>query len=117
VSVFRAVFQGDDQKEKIMLAEFSLFPLDQTHLSGEVAKVVEALEEAGLEYRLGPMGTSIEGDWDELMGAIKACHQAVADHHARVITTITIDDHREGEHHLDEMITSVEESLGRPAKH
>lgn len=100
-----------------MLAEFSIFPLDETHLSGDVAKVVEVLEDAGLEYRLGPMGTSVEGEWDDVMGAVKACHRAVAGNHSRVITTITIDDRREGEHHLDEMIASVEQSLGRPAKH
>jgi uncharacterized protein (TIGR00106 family) len=100
-----------------MLAEFSIFPLDETHLSGDVAKVIEALEGAGLEYRLGPMGTSVEGDWDDVMAAVKTCHEAVAETHSRVITTITIDDRREGEHHLDEMVASVEQSLGHPAKH
>ena len=61
--------------------------------------------------------TSVEGDWEQVMGAIKACHQALAGKHARVITTITIDDRKHGEHHLDEMIQSVERSLGHAAKH
>lgn len=100
-----------------MLAEISIFPLDEPHLSGDVAKVIEALESTGLEYRLGAMGTSVEGEWDDVMAAFKICHQAVAGNHARVITTITIDDRREGEHHLDEMIASVEKSLGHPTKH
>ena len=100
-----------------MLAEISLFSLDQTYLRGEVAKVVQALEKAGLEYRVESRGISIEGDWDEVMAAIKACHQAVAEDHNQVIMTITIDDCRERKHFLDEMIASVDQSLGRPAKY
>ena len=95
-----------------MLVEFSIFPMDETHMSKDVARVIKVLEQAGLEYRLGPMGTSIEGDWDDVMNAVKACHRAVAENHERVITTITIDDRPKGGHHLDEMITSVEQSLG-----
>jgi uncharacterized protein (TIGR00106 family) len=100
-----------------MLAEFSIFPLDETHLTRDVARVVDALEQTGVEYRLGPMGTSVEGNFDQVMAAIKTCHQAVADGHARVITTITIDDRKQGAHHLDEMISRVEKSLGHAAKH
>ncbi len=100
-----------------MLAEFSIIPLDETHLSRDVARVVEALEQSQVEYRLGPMSTSLEGDWDQVLDAIRAAHQAVAENHARVITTITIDDRRDGQHHLDEMIARVEQALGRTVKH
>jgi hypothetical protein len=36
--------------------------------------------------------------------------------HSRVITTITIDDRTEPQHHLDEIVPVVERRLGRKAK-
>ena len=100
-----------------MLAEFSIVPTDELHMSRDVARVVEVLEGSGVDYRLGPMGTSLEGDWDSVMTAIKACHQAVTNGHGRVITTITIDDRMDSTHRLDEMVWSVEQALGHAAKH
>jgi uncharacterized protein (TIGR00106 family) len=100
-----------------MLAEFTIYPMDGTHMSRDVARVVEILETAGVEYRLGPLATAIEGDWDQVMNAIRHCHAAMREHHPRVITTITIDDRKDQPHHLDEMISVVEAHLGHAAKH
>ena len=88
-----------------MIAEFAVFPLDGDHMSEDVAKVIKTLEAAGLDYRLGPMGTCVEG------------HQAVAAGHGRVITTIVIDDRKDQLHSLSEMITRVEQQLGQQVKH
>jgi uncharacterized protein (TIGR00106 family) len=100
-----------------MLAEFSIYPLQTEHMSKDVAKVIETLEGAGLKYQLGPMSTAVEGNWEEVLGAIRACHQAVAREHGRVITTIVIDDRKNQPHHLGEMISSVEQQLGHAARH
>jgi len=99
-----------------MLAEFMIHPTDETHMSKTIARVVEILEEAGVEYRLGPMGTALEGDWQQIMTAIHRCHCQTLSEHGRVVTTITIDDRREHPHHLDEMVPAVEEELGRLAE-
>lgn len=99
-----------------MLVEFSIIPVDDAHMSDDVAKVVEVLEESQLPYRLGPMSTSLEGEWDEVMRAIGRCHQVVAADHSRVITTITLDDHRLGGRSLDEAISRVEEHLHHRVK-
>jgi uncharacterized protein (TIGR00106 family) len=98
-----------------MLAEFSINPLEAVHMSKDMAKVVEALEQTGLAYRLGPMGTCVEGTWDEIMAAIRRCHEAVGRGHERVITTIIIDDRKHEPHHLAEMVTSVERELSKTA--
>jgi uncharacterized protein (TIGR00106 family) len=100
-----------------MLAEFTIYPMDGTHMSRDVARVVGILETAGVEYRLGPLATAIEGDWDQVMNAIRHCHAAMREQHPRVITTITIDDRKDQPHHLDEMISVVEGHLGHAAKH
>ncbi len=84
-------------------------------MSKDVARIIEILEQTGLEYRLGPMGTAVEGDWQQVIEAIQRCHQMELENHSRVITNITIDDRREGAHHLDEMVTSVEQIIERLA--
>jgi uncharacterized protein (TIGR00106 family) len=99
-----------------MLAQFMIYPTDDTHWSKDMAGIVEILEETGLEYRLGPMGTSVEGDWQQIMSAIHRCHTETLSHHGRVVTTITIDDRREHPHHLNEVVPAVENELGRLAK-
>jgi uncharacterized protein (TIGR00106 family) len=100
-----------------MLAEFSIYPMNTEHMSKDVAKVIETLQATGLEYRLGPLGTCIEGDLEQVLAAVRRCHQAVASDHERVITTIVIDDRKNKPHHLSDMVTSVEQQLGRPVAH
>jgi uncharacterized protein (TIGR00106 family) len=100
-----------------MLAEFRIYPLKTEHMSRDVAKVIQTLESSGLKYHLGPMSTAVEGNWGQVMEAIRRCHQVVALNHDRVVTTITIDDRKNQPHHLEEMISSVEQQLGRLAEH
>lgn len=100
-----------------MLVEFSIYPLYAEHMSKDVAKVIETLERAGLPYHLGPMSTAVEGDWDQVMEAIRRCHQMIAMEHERVLTTITIDDRKNQPHHLADMISSVEQRLGHKVCH
>jgi uncharacterized protein (TIGR00106 family) len=97
-----------------MLAEFSINSMNTEHMSRDVARVIETLQGTGLDYRLGPMSTCVEGDLEQVLTAIRRCHQAVADNHERVITTIVIDDRKNQPHHLSDMVSSVEQQLGRP---
>jgi uncharacterized protein (TIGR00106 family) len=91
--------------------------MDETHLSMDVARMMEILEEEGVKYCLGPMGTGLEGSWNQVMPAIRACHESMLKNHSRVITTITIDDRTDPQHHLDDIVPVVERRLGRKAKH
>jgi uncharacterized protein (TIGR00106 family) len=100
-----------------MLAEFSIIPLDAEHMSKDVAKVIEILENTGLQYHLGPLSTAVEGNWDQVMEAIRRCHQVAALNHDRVITTIKIDDRKNRPHPLAEMISSVGQQLGGQVRH
>lgn len=100
-----------------MLAEFSINPMSTEHMSKDVAKVIEAMEGTGLHFHLGPMSTAVEGTWEQVMEAIRRCHQVVALNHDRVVTTILIDDRKNRPHHLAEMIASVEQKLGHQVQH
>jgi uncharacterized protein (TIGR00106 family) len=98
-----------------MIAEFSINPMDSTHISKDLAFLVEILEESGLPYRLGPMGTCIEGDWGPVMDVVQRCHTTMAGRHERLVTNILIDERRSHPHTLADMVGSVEEHLNRRA--
>jgi uncharacterized protein (TIGR00106 family) len=61
-----------------VLAEFAIYPLGEEHLAAAVARAVEVLRDSGLAYRVGPMSTCVEGDWDRVLAAIRRCHDAAA---------------------------------------
>ena len=97
-----------------MIVQFSIYPIQAEHQSPDIGKVVQILESSGLNYRLGPTSTAVEGEWDDVMTAIKSCHAAVAADNDRVISHITIDDRKAPQHNLTEMVSSVEQTIGRP---
>ena len=54
----------------MLLAEFSLTPLDKgPSVSPWVSRSLDIIDQSGVPYRLGPMGTCVEGEWDEVMRA------------------------------------------------
>ena len=100
-----------------MLAEFSIVPVGVGEsVSIYVAECMKIVEESGLSYRLNPMGTVVEGEYEEVMAVISACHMRVAGMCDRVLTTIRIDDRKGADDALRSKIESVEEKLGKRLK-
>ncbi|HEX4948149.1 MAG TPA: MTH1187 family thiamine-binding protein [Blastocatellia bacterium] len=92
-----------------MLVELSITPLGRdTHLGQDLAAVLKLIDESGLPYCLTPMGTCIEGDWDEVMMLVKACHHRLRTCATRVLTTVRIDDESGVTHKLTQNVKSVE---------
>ncbi len=76
-----------------MIVDFTIFPTDVGEsVSAYVAEVFKIIEESGLPYEHHSMGTNIEGDWDEVMVVIKACHDRMLEKANRVSISIKIDD-------------------------
>lgn len=101
-----------------MLVEFSILPIGKGESMGEeISKVLRIVDESGLPYRANPMGTVVEGEWDEVMALVKRCHEEVLKAAPRVVSAISIDD-RPGKpmDRLTEKIRSVEKRLGREVK-
>ena len=48
-----------------------------TSLSPYIAECKKVIETKGLDYELGPNGTAIEGEWEEVFKCVESCHQAV----------------------------------------
>jgi uncharacterized protein (TIGR00106 family) len=98
-----------------MLVEFSIVPLGKGASVGEdVARVIRIVEKSGLPYKLNPMGTVVEGDWDSIMNLIKKCHKSVMRGGERVVTTVKIDDRKGRRNMIESKIKSVEKRIGRP---
>lgn len=101
-----------------MLVEFSVIPIGKgASLHEHIAKAVKIVDVSGLDYRLNPMGTVIEGEWEQVLKVIRSCHDAIMSDSERVITSITIDD-RKGviSGAITRKVKSVEETLGKTLK-
>ncbi len=97
-----------------MLAFFTIAPTGANdHLSEYVAQMLDLIDKSGLDYRFGPMGTTVEGDWDEVIDLIGRCHELMAGQFSRVGTTIKIDDQVGRTGRLEGKMASVEKKLGR----
>jgi len=96
------------------IAEFSITPIGKGVSVGEyVTRSVDIVDRSGLPYRLNPMGTVIEGSFDEILALIARCHKAVLEDCKRVSTIIKIDDRKGASKQLEAKVAGVERRLGR----
>jgi uncharacterized protein (TIGR00106 family) len=98
----------------VTLMEFTMIPLDKgPSLSQFVADVLDIVDTSGLAYQLTPMGTIVEGKWDDLLSLLDRCFKATASNSERISLSVKFD-HRTGdESRLVKKIESVESKLGR----
>ena len=95
-----------------MLAEFSIFPVSSgVSLSKYVARSIEIIERSGLPYKMNPMGTVVEGEYDEVMALIRKCHMRMRKDNDRVVTIIKIDDRKGQRNALDKKVASVQKKV------
>jgi len=95
-----------------MIAEFSIVPIGVGEsLSAYVAKAFEVIESNGIAYEHHAMGTNLEGDWDEVMGVIKACLDRLRETSNRVSLSIKIDDRRGVADGLKQKVASAKRHL------
>lgn len=96
-----------------VLLEFSMFPTDKGESKSKfVSRSIGIIEKSGLPYKTGPMGTVIEGEWDEVMAVVKECFETMSSDCGRVYTAIKADYRNSGENRLKTKIESIEEKLG-----
>ena len=68
---------------------------------------------AGLNHQMHSYGTNVEGDWDEVMAAIKKCHETVHQMGApRIGTTIRMGTRTDRDQSMQDKIDSVNSKLG-----
>jgi uncharacterized protein (TIGR00106 family) len=100
-----------------MVASFAVVPLGLTggvkELIAEALRIVDA---SGLDYELGAMGTTVEGDRERVMEVIVACHRRMLELAPRVLTNITLDERSGATGRLEGKVRDVEEILGKPLR-
>ncbi len=100
-----------------MLLEFSMFPIGQGESVGDyVARSLDIIDKSGVPYRLNPMGTVLEGEWDEVMAVVKQCFDRMTADCGRVECAIKIDWRRDKADQLTSKVAGVERRLGRALK-
>ncbi len=108
---------ASQEKDEFILLEFSMSPLTQGDSVGEyVSRSLEIIEKSGLDYRLNPMGTVIEGPWDDVLGVVKACWEKMKEDCGRVSTIVKIDYRKGKSGRLTSKVESIEKKLGRKLK-
>ncbi len=66
------------------------------------------LEKTGLKSKLHAYGTNIEGEWDEVMAAVKKCHEKIHTMGApRITTTIKLGTRTDRDQTMDDKVQSV----------
>jgi uncharacterized protein (TIGR00106 family) len=96
-----------------VIADLCVVPLGVgVSLGSYIAACEKILAKAGLKTQLHGYGTNIEGEWDQVMQAIKECHQKLHEMGApRISSTLHIGTRVDREQSLEDRIRSVEEKM------
>lgn len=101
----------------MVLLEFSMSPLGKGESVGKyVARSLEIIDKSRIEYRLNPMGTVLEGEWDEVFGVVKKCYERMKQDCNRISCTIKVDYRKGYTGRLSSKVASVEKRLKRRLK-
>ena len=95
-----------------VIINFSIFPLDKGEsLSSYVARAIKIIEESNLPYELTAMGTSIEGEWSEVMAVVDKCFHALEKDCNRVYLALKADYRKGPAGRLKGKVESVKQKL------
>jgi len=101
----------------MVLLEFSMSPLGKGESVGKyVARSLDIIDTSGVDYRLNPMGTVLEGEWDEVFSVVKKCYERMKKDCGRISCTIKVDYRQGHAGRLQSKVASIEKKLKRPVK-
>jgi len=102
----------------MVLAEFSMFPTDKGEsVSRYVSQIIDYIDKSGIVYKLTPMGTVLEGSWDDVFGVISGCFKILEPQSSRIFSSIKVDFRRGEESRMKSKIDKVKSILNRDIKH
>jgi uncharacterized protein (TIGR00106 family) len=95
------------------IADVCVVPIGVGVSVSEYVVVCEKIfREAGLDPRLHAYGTNVEGEWDDVMAAVRRCHERIHDMGApRVSTSIRIGTRTDRAQTMQDKIESVTSKL------
>jgi uncharacterized protein (TIGR00106 family) len=100
-----------------MIVDVSVAPVGSgsASVSRYVRAALEVVRKSGLKYQVGPMGTSLEGDWDAIFAVVREMHETCVRMGAvRLLTTIKIDDRRDKPQTMQDKLAAVSPDAESP---
>lgn len=96
-----------------VLADICIIPLGcGVSVSEYVAACQRVFQKAGLSHTMHAYGTNVEGPWDEVMAALKACHEEVHKMGApRISTSIRLGTRTDRAQSMQDKLNSVSDKL------
>lgn len=90
------------------LIDFSIFPIGKDEsVSPFVSRAVDIIENSGLAYNIGPMGTAVEGEWEELAALVTSCLNALKGDCNRIYMNLKVDYRKDGANRIEDKVKSV----------
>ncbi len=95
------------------LADICIIPIGAgLSVSRHVVACQEIFNEAGLDTRLHAYGTNVEGEWDDVMAALKRCHEKVHEMGApRISASIRLGTRIDREQSMQDKVDSVTDKM------
>ena len=101
----------------MVLLEFSMSPLGKGESVGQyVARSLDIIDKSKVAYRLNPMGTVLEGEWNDVFQVVRKCYERMKKDCNRISCTIKVDYRKGHKGRLDSKVASVENRLKRKMK-
>lgn len=98
----------------MVLLEFAMNPPDHGQgVSAYVARILDVIDRSGVTYRLTPMGTILEGDFEGVMKVVGDCFRALEPDCPRIGMNLKMDYRAGSESRLASKVEAVEKHLGR----
>ena len=95
-----------------ILAEFSIFPMDKGEsVSRYVSRAISIIEKRNVKYQLGPMGTCIEGELNEVMDLLKECMLDMKEDCNRIYLNLKMDYRKDRINGIKGKINSIKKHL------
>lgn len=98
-----------------MLAELRVTPVGGgTAFVRLIADLLPVIAESPLQYRVHPMGTTLEGDLDAILSLVRRCHEELRKDTERVLIELALDDRGGAEGELGRSLDHLRAQSGRP---
>ncbi|MFN4260662.1 MAG: MTH1187 family thiamine-binding protein [Gemmataceae bacterium] len=101
----------------MVLLDFSMTPLGKGEsVSPYVARCLEIVAASGLDYRLHAMGTTIEGELDQVLDVVRRCFQELESDCDRISCSIKMDYRKGAAGRLRGKVESVRQKVRQPLR-
>lgn len=96
-----------------VIADFCIIPMEVgMSVSQYVAECEKIFIDAGLRMHIHGYGTNLEGEWDDVFGALKRCHEKVHEMGAvRISSTLRFGTRTDRNQSIQDKIDSVKEKM------